>query len=116
MDDLAKWINDELAKREWSQRELGRRAGVSNSTISKVAAGEIEATWDFCAAIGRALGERPEVIFRMAGLLPPSSGKVDDLSEDEAEWLEVYRSLSPDQRKTILGIVLGWRDRLKRRG
>lgn len=112
---MAKWINDELERRGWSQRELGRRADISNTTISKVASGEIDATWDFCAAVGRAFGERPEVVFRLAGLLPPPHGQMDDLSQDEAEIVQAYRALPVSHRQTAIDIVRGLADRLERR-
>lgn len=110
------WLLGEIAERKISHRELARRAGISHTAISNVLSGYRDPTWDFCAAIAKPLDKQPIEVFRIVGLLPPSAGRVDELSQDELEWLEVYRSLDADQRKTIFGVVAGWRDRLKRRG
>lgn len=36
MRDFSEWLNQEIEKRGWSYSELGRRAGISHSTISLV--------------------------------------------------------------------------------
>lgn len=109
---LVEWIEDQLRQRDWRPADLARAAGVRDSTISRVLNGNAKAGPELCNAIAAALGVSPVEVFRTAELLPPSAGKVDELSQDESEWLEVYRSLDPDQRKTIFGVVAGWRDRL----
>lgn len=109
---LVEWIEGQLRQRDWRPADLARAAGVRDSTISRVLNGNAKAGPELCNAIAGALGVSPVEVFRIAELLPPSAGKADELSQDEAEWLEVYRSLDPDQRKTIFGVVAGWRDRL----
>lgn len=113
---LVEWIEDQLRQRDWRPADLARAAGVRDSTISRVLNGNAKAGPELCNAISEALGVSPVEVFRIAELLPPSAGNINELSQDESEWLEVYRSLSPDQRQTIFGVVLGWRDRLRGRG
>lgn len=102
---LFRWIVDETEKRNWSNNELAKRAGLSPSHLSMVMSGQRSVTYDFCAGIARAFGERPEVVFRKAGLLPASSGKMSDLTEEEKELVESYRQLSPSNKPIALGIL-----------
>lgn len=107
VNGLFNWIDDELNKREWSYSELARRAGVSQSMVSMVRNGQRGITAEFCAAIARALGENPEKVLRLAGLLPASAGKVADLLPDEGELIDMYRRATVDDRRRILVIVKG---------
>jgi transcriptional regulator with XRE-family HTH domain len=102
---LFRWIVDETERRNWSNNELAKRAGLSPSYVSMVLSGQRSVTFDFCAGIAKAFGERPEVIFRKAGLLPTSSGKMSELSEDEKELVEAYRELSPGLKPVALGLL-----------
>lgn len=97
--DIVTWLNDELNRRGWSNSELHRRSGMANSTISMVLGGQKKPGWDFCAAIARALGEPPEKIFRLAGLLPPLPASDDTLLQ---ELLELAGNLSPQSREELL--------------
>lgn len=99
---LFRWIVDEVERRSWSNNELAKRAGLSPSHLSMVMSGQRSVTFDFCAAIAKAFGERPEVLFRKAGLLPPSSGKMDELNEEEAELIQIRRKLSRPRQIAML--------------
>jgi len=52
-------------------------------------------------AIARALGERPERVFRMAGLLPALPRN----EEEEKEAIALLRRLSPEMRTVALNIL-----------
>ena len=104
---LVGWIEDKLQETGWSQRELARRANVSHSMVSKVVSGEKTPGIDFCTAIARTFGERPEKVLRLAGLLPPSGGKLNDLSEDEGQLIEMYRQFRASDRPRVLRVVKG---------
>lgn len=93
-----------------SQRQLGKMSGVSNTTISKVLSGQMDASWDFCAAIAKSFDERPETVLRIAGLLPPSGGRLDDLTQEEAELIAVYKQLSEAGRELALYVISGFID------
>ena len=107
---LFSWVNSEAEKREWNYSEVARRAGISHSSLSLVLSGQRNITFDFCAAVAKAFGERPEKVFRIAGLLPPSSGAMEDLSADEAELVEIYRALQPAVREYALRMLRGLPD------
>lgn len=102
---LLNWLNDRMQQERISQRQLGKMAGISNTTISKVMSGDMPPSYDFCAAIANAFGERPEKVMRLAGLLPPSGGKLDDLSEAEAELVKLYRSLTDANDRETMFVV-----------
>ena len=103
---MLKFINDELNVREWSQRELARRANVSHTLVSNVLSSKMPPSWDFCAGVAKAFGKRPEDIFILAGLLPPTFGKLPELSEEEFKLVLAYRRMSPEARKNAVEIVL----------
>ena len=100
---LVDWLSKELDQRGWSYRELARRSGLSNSTISNVMTGQRSATDAFCKKVGRALGYSPEALMRMAGILP----EIDD--EDRLsirELVEIVRRLPKDALKEVLNYAL----------
>lgn len=101
------WLTKEMEERGWSQRELARRAKINYTTVSKVMAGQARVTYNFCAAISKPLGKEPIEVFRIAGLLPPSGGKMNELSQDERELIEAYRELTPKARRFASGFIKG---------
>ena len=102
MDDkLAVWLNDELANKGWSHRELARRAKVSGAMVSAVISGQKRAGWDFCAAIARPLGKTPEEVLRIAGLLESPQGP----GYDEEHMLATYRQMSRPQQEFLLSML-----------
>ena len=74
MTTLVDYLEDELHRRNWRPADLARAAGVPDATISHILNGSRRAGPDVCNAIARALGEPPERIFRLAGLLPGQGG------------------------------------------
>lgn len=74
-NEFINWINRELEERGWSQQELSRRAGLSQSAISMVLNGR-EPGWDFCEKIAGPLGKSTRAVMELAGKLerPPSVG------------------------------------------
>lgn len=100
-EKLNEWIIRQLEERGWSQRELGRRSGFSGPHVSNVLQGQAPASWDFCAAVARVFEERPEKVFRLAGLLKVSPDG-SDLKPDELELLELYQSIKTKRGKRLL--------------
>lgn len=76
LEEFKSWLSKEMEARKWSQRELARQAGkdASQTHISLVLSGDRIITWDFCAAIARALDYDPVEVFRIAGLLEATNG------------------------------------------
>lgn len=85
-------------------RELGRRADLSITTVSRVLSGELSPTWEFCAAVATPLGENPIRVFRLAGLLPQS--KVDENDLTFREILTLAEELTVEQREHVLRYLM----------
>lgn len=102
------WIDAKLVDRGWSYNELARKAGLSQSFVSMVKNGQRGLSADFCIAIAKALGERPEKVLRIAGLLPPSAGRADDLTTEEGELIALYRKVKTQtERQVVFNILRG---------
>lgn len=69
-DNFVPWLITELEDRDWSQRELARRADLSQTTVSLVIAQERLPSPEFCIAVAYALRIPPEDVLRRAGHLP----------------------------------------------
>jgi transcriptional regulator with XRE-family HTH domain len=98
METFNMWLNNELKKRDWLAADLARKAKLGKSTITRILNGGRDAGPEVCVAIAEALGEPPEKVFRLAGLLP-------ELSQEDAtlrELMEYARTLTRDQRKVVL--------------
>ena len=98
-DSLGAWLANELDKRKWSHNELGRQADISQPVISRVIAGDRKAGADFCVKVAQTLGEPPEKLLRLAGILPPIPDENDSVLQELAE---IIRYLSPSQRREAL--------------
>jgi transcriptional regulator with XRE-family HTH domain len=101
-NDLTTWLTQELQQRGWSHRELARRIKVSQPSISRVLAGERNATADFCVKVAQALGESPEKLLRLAEILPPLPFSDDPAIE---EITELVKNMSPQNRQDVLKYV-----------
>lgn len=101
-DKLTVWLTEELEKRRWSQRELSRQSGISYPLISQVLAGDVPPSADFCIKISLPLGVAPEMVLRLAGILPDLPASEDATLQ---ELIELARSLPPEQLKEILRYV-----------
>jgi transcriptional regulator with XRE-family HTH domain len=106
-NDLAKWLEEELSKRGWSHRELGRRSGMSQTSVSGVIAGTRPVGADFCVKVAKPLHANPERILRMAGILPKLPG--GDFSENISRLTEDAKQLTPGK----LGVLMLFAEFLK---
>lgn len=96
--DFQTWLSDELAKRDWSQRKLALKSGISQALVSMVLAGDARPTAEFCNKVAQAFSESPEKVLRMAGLLPP----IDEDDPTFQELIELARNLTLEQRQELL--------------
>lgn len=101
-DELRAWLPKELEQRGWSYSELARRTGLSQSLVSKTLLGERHPSADFCVKVAQALGEPPEKVLRLAGILPTGPASDEDTLQ---ELIELARSLPPEDQKEILEYV-----------
>jgi transcriptional regulator with XRE-family HTH domain len=95
-----KWLIEELDRRKWSHGELSRQSGISRPYISQVLSDDARASVSFCHKIAHALGEPPEKVLRLAGILPSSSASEDDPAL--AELRDLVQNLPPEQRQEAL--------------
>jgi transcriptional regulator with XRE-family HTH domain len=100
--DFPAWLAGELKLRGWSQRELARRAGFSQTTVSNVLAAVRKPTFRFCKQVAQALEMPADTLLILAGLRPPPPPV--DLDEEE-EILAILRNLSPGLRETIVTLL-----------
>ena len=65
------WLLNNLKELDWSQADLARASGLTTAAISKYMAGRIP---DDAALrkIAKAFKFPPEIVFRAAGILPPT--------------------------------------------
>ena len=99
---MQEWLIEEMKERGWSQRELSRRTGLPQSTLSQTIRGKRKITPDVCLAIARALGEPIEHVMRLAGILPPQESSDDSTI---SELIELARNLPPDERQQALDYI-----------
>jgi len=100
-DNLVTWLTNQIETRGWSLRELARRSGLSHATISNVLSGQSNPGFDFCTGIAKALGESPQTVLRLAGLLPEVSA---DKARQE-ELLAWFDGLSDEDQDYALLLV-----------
>lgn len=96
-DELRAWLSQEIERRNWSHRELSRKTGFSPSLVSKVLLEKRSASADFCVKVANALGEAPEKLLRLAGILPAS-----DNDPTLTELQDTVKNLPPKKRKQAL--------------
>jgi transcriptional regulator with XRE-family HTH domain len=103
MSRLTDWLSNQMEARGWGYNELARRAGLSSGTVSNVMAERSNPGLDFCVGVAGALGESPEYVLRMAGLLPA----VESSEGREERALHAFRQLSPDQQEAAIAMLHG---------
>lgn len=100
------WLEQEITSRNWSARELARRAGISSASVLDVLNQRIEASYKFCMAIASALKVSPENVLRKADLLPP-----DPQGDIFREALYLFNNLPDDQQALILTMMRALREK-----
>jgi transcriptional regulator with XRE-family HTH domain len=113
---LSSWLNDQTKSHGWSFRYVSRRAGVSHSTIARLANAEVKPTPESCQALARAFDVPVEEIMSMAGLLAlpnmPSGVRplrervrvVYEVNGDDLV-LQLWRALSPEDQRIVRDLM-----------
>lgn len=96
--DFGSWLKQEMKKRRLSQRELARLSGVAQGLISEITNQKREPSQKFITAIATALGEPPEKLLRLAGIIPPALGDNATLQE----IMDIARQLPPEAQQELL--------------
>jgi len=105
MNDFRVWLSQELKQRGLSQRELGRRAGVSRQLVVRVLSGGMPASADFCIKVAIALDTSPVAALKLAGHLPADVSADDRLTVADttlSEVIAIAQTLPPKQRDLLL--------------
>lgn len=97
IEKFVRFLDHQLAKKGWTDYQLAKRAGISSSVISHARQGKLP-KWDACEKIATALGIPPEMVFRAAGLLPPSVEQTEDLNLLN----HLFTQLDEEDRQDIL--------------
>lgn len=100
-DQFRQWLVEEMKKRRYSQAALARAIGISQPFVSRVLRGQKPVSVDFCQKVAQALGESPEKVLRLAGILPetneddPALREINDLAKrmTPAQRVEALRYL-----------------------
>jgi len=103
VSEFSAWFNKEVQERGWTFREVARRGGINNSTISLVASEQRNPGLSFCVRVAHAFGMRPERVLRIAGLLPPLPPPV----AEEDEVMVAFRRLGPTDRDALIRMLRG---------
>lgn len=95
------WLEKEMEQRGWTAAELAKRTGINPGTLSRIL-GKKEPRQvgvDSARKIALGLGEAPEKVFILAGLLPPPPGEDDPLVDEIAQ---LVKQLPEAERKEVL--------------
>lgn len=107
------WLIQSLETRGWSQRELARRASISQSSVSDVLSQKRLPTWDFCAAIAQERRRRNRRPYHRKGGGPLSGiaycdrcGEPMKVERHRYHHNTVYTSMvcSTHRKKSLTGI------------
>lgn len=110
---FAQRLSELLAKKNISQAELSRRTGVSKSSITHYIKGDWEGKQDAVYAISQAMNINEAWL--MGYDVPmekdikeknPTLGTEDGMDEIDKKFLELYRQLTPDQKKLLTAQIL----------
>lgn len=105
--EYARRLYAELHKRDWSQADLARAAGVSGDTISKHLNSKVDPRGLSLNKIARAVGKSADDLFPSHGMRaiaqsPPSVSFVESPSNPTMVWLKINKLVT---RKTGLAVL-----------
>lgn len=93
--ELSEFLRQELAKRELSEREASRKAGLSSKAINYIVNNPTSSpTVETCVGIARALDLPSELIFQLAGY--SIVGLADEI-DPEVKALAIYLNGLPSE-------------------
>jgi transcriptional regulator with XRE-family HTH domain len=100
------WLKRRREFRGLTQKQLGERAGVSQSYIARLERGTHEASRDVVEAIAAALGVSQKEALRAAGLLPLLQVETEYFDDpDTIAVLESYRGLTPAGKELVKSAI-----------
>ena len=94
--------------------DLSRKSGLSDGHISYILSRKRKPGPEALNAIAKALGLPSDMVFRRAGLLPPTK---EELDEVEQEWNQLFaNALTDEDRRELLERARFEAERLRRKG
>lgn len=99
-ETLAEYVNDQLAKRQWSKRELARQANITPTSALRCTNPEYGSPpgFDVLNEVARAFRIRPEKLFILAGLYP----REPEQTTQERHLLTTFRQLPVEHQRTLI--------------
>ncbi|HQN68836.1 MAG TPA: helix-turn-helix transcriptional regulator [Anaerolineaceae bacterium] len=97
-EQFAKWINNFIQNKGWTQAELARRANLSKASISDISSGKIIPGFDTCIKLAKAMSISPQDVLRKANLLP----SVSSSQEEQENLIFLFDSLTPEKKAMLL--------------
>ena len=110
-DTLALWLNQQTANHGWTLRQVARKAGVSHTTVIKIANNELNPKPVTCRGLAVAFGVDIEEVYRVAGILPARRviseprARYDVGEDDEVRLVQLYRELPEDERGLVMELI-----------
>jgi transcriptional regulator with XRE-family HTH domain len=101
------WLKIEAKKQNLSIAELSRKAKLGPNTLNNIFRGQAKAGVKVCKAIAEVLEMDLEIVYQMAGKLPPVSS---DQMTGEDELILTYRQLDEAGQKEALAVVKALRE------
>lgn len=94
------WVSEQLQRRNWTQADLARRAGLKKQTVGSIVRGAATqpTAWQI-AAIARVFRVEPNEVFELAGLWDPPPIRLGPVPR---EVVEIYQSLGFPERRALL--------------
>jgi transcriptional regulator with XRE-family HTH domain len=95
------WLSSELEQRGWTAAELAKRASINPSTLSRILDDKEPRPVgvEVARKIALGLGEAPEKVFILAGLLPAPLGEDDPTVH---EITNLVKQLPESKRREVL--------------
>jgi transcriptional regulator with XRE-family HTH domain len=87
MSNFSNWLRSQMNKRNWTNRETSRQAGIDHVTVGKLLKEKTPATLENCTALAKAFGEPVNSVLHIAGLMKPD-GADDDISPDLYQYIK----------------------------
>jgi len=106
---MAKYVSDILRKlrkaKGWTLRELDRRSGISNATISRIESGLSAPKPESLIALANALGVDPKILLDAPVKNTKAIDLVEALKNNNVEVLLAGERISADDKRHMLELI-----------
>lgn len=102
------WLCGEINRRDVSVRKLAERSGLKHATVSRWLLGEAEPDARNVDILAAYFGVDRAFIYGLLGRVDRTT--VAEITEDEADFIRIYRSLNRTERARLLRALDAIRD------